>query len=194
MSSNKNETQKIISNNPLFCSLIGVGAALLVADTLKNGLFLCVVTAIVAVWVFAFDAIMRDRVKAENLFWLKMLVGVIVSIPITMVLGIFLEPEKAVLFAAVGAGGGCVLASTSKCENMIGAIGKSLVFSLGYSLAVVIFAFVRELLAYGSIFGIKLFGGIEFFKTWYGAIFMFVITAAVYKAVVNKLMEGREEE
>ena len=191
---NNNELQKTISNNPLFCSLIGVGAALLIADTLKNGLLLCAVTAIVAVWVFAFDAIMHGKVKSENLFWLKMFVGVIISLPITIVLGMFLEPEKAVLFAIVGAGGGCVLASTAKCETLIGAIGKSLTFSLGYSVAVLIFAFMRELLANGSIFGLKFFGGIEFFKSWYGTILIFVATAAVYKAVVNRISEGREEE
>lgn len=194
MNSNKNEIKKTISNNPLFCSLIGIGAALLCADTLKNGLILCIVTAIVAVWVFAFDAISHDRVKNDSLFWLKMFVGVIVSLPIIMVLGIFLEPEKAVLFAIVGAGGGCVLESTAKCETLIGGIGKSLSFSLGYSVAVLIFAFARELLANGSIFGLKFFGGIEFFATWYGTILIFVVTAAVYKAVVNKITEGREEE
>ena len=63
-----------------------------------------------------------------------------------------------------------------------------------YSVSVVIFSFVRELLAKGSILGVKLFGGIEFFGTFYGAIFIFVVVAVIYKAVSSLLTKEREAE
>lgn len=194
MRRNKDELGKTIINNPLFFSLSGFGGALLCADTLKNGALLCIVTTLASVCVFAFGAIISSKMNEKNCFWAKVLLGAILAIPLVLAVGSFLEAERAMLFGVVTMGLCIVFSSNDSKTTVVDAVGSSLTFSLGYSVAVIIYAFVRELLACGSILGKHLFDGIELFKTWYGAIFLFVIVAVLYKLLVDILTKARDKE
>lgn len=194
MKQNKDELFNIESSSPLFSSLLGISGALLCADTLKNGALLCVFTTIVAMCLCAFGNIIAKKFNETLAFWSTMLLGALISLPLALTLGVFIAPEKAVLFAVVGVTVGYAVAKKEKSDVLGDELKSSLFFSLMYSVSVVIFSFLRELLADGSILGVELFDGIEFFKSFYGSIFVFVVVAVVYNAVSLLIKKGRDEE
>lgn len=194
MKQNKDELFNIKSNSPLFSTLLGISGALLCADTLACGVVLSVFVLIISVCLSAFRNVVSKKLNEVYTFWSIIMLGAVVSFPLSLAIGTMLSEEKAVLFAVVGVTVGYAAAKSEGAELLVDEIKNSLFFSLMYSVSVVIFSFVRELLAKGSILGVKLFGGIEFFGTFYGAIFIFVVVAVIYKAVSSLLTKEREAE
>lgn len=194
MKQNKDEFFNIGSNSPLFSSLIGISAALFLADTLVRGALLCAFTLVVAVCLSALASVVNKKLNEDLSFWSVVLLGVVLSLPLTLAVNTIVESEKAIFFATIGAVLGFAEAKKEKRDSLTAEIKDSLFFSLMFSVGVVSFAFFRELLAKGSILGAKLFDGIEFFGTFYGSIFIFVAVAMVYRAIEALITKGRDVE
>lgn len=194
MKQNNDELFNMNSNSPLFSSLLGISAALLCADTLVRGALLCVFALVVAVCLSAFAALVNKKLNEELSFWSVVLFGAVLSLPLTVALGTITEPEKAISFAVIGTVLGFAVAKKGRCDSLVAEIKDSLFFALTFSVGVVSFAFFRELLANGSILGAKLFDGIEFFGTFYGSLFTFIVVAVAYRTLEALLTKGREGE
>lgn len=193
MNQNNDSIFDMTSSSPLFASMLGISGALLIGDTLINGALLCAFTTIVAVCLSSVASLFSKRSGALS-FWMTIFCGAIISFPLMLALGVMITPEKAACFSVVGVTIGYAFAKKESSDKIVAEIKDSLFFALMYSVSVVIFSFVRELLANGSILGIKLFDGIEFFGTLYGSLFLFVAIAIVYRAASMLLTKGRNEE
>ncbi len=194
MKQNKDVYFDIASSSPLFDSFLGLSGALLCARTLQSGAVLCVFATILALSLSILSKLVSKKLSETLTFWITMLSGAVVSFPLTYLLGIIQNPESSVLFLAVGITVAYAVANKEPSDNVKAEIRSSLRFSLKYSVSVIPFAFVRELLANGSILGAKLFEGIAVFETFYGSILVLVLVAIVYKTVAIMLTKERRSE
>lgn len=187
-------------DNPVFRQILGICSALAVTNLMLNSLIMGVgLMFVTALSSFTISAIRQFTPKH-----IRMMVQVLIISAYVIMVDIFLQAYMPEMSKALGPYVGliitnCIIMGRAEAYAQknppIPAFLDGLAAGLGYTLVLLIISFVRELLGFGTLFGITILG--EWWTSWTlmimppGAFFILAIVIWIAKGIQEKDEEGQ---
>lgn len=187
-------------DNPVFRQILGICSALAVTNLMLNSLIMGVgLMFVTALSSFTISAIRQFTPKH-----IRMMVQVLIISAYVIMVDIFLKAYMPEMSKALGPYVGliitnCIIMGRAEAYAQknppIPAFLDGLAAGLGYTLVLLIISFVRELLGFGTLFGITILG--EWWTSWTlmimppGAFFVLAIVIWIAKGIQEKDEEGQ---
>lgn len=150
-------------NNPIARQILGICSALAVTNLMKNSL----VMGLGLIFVTAFSELTVSLIRQWTPKHIRMMVQVLIISAYVILVDIFLKAYFPEISTALGPYVGLIITNCiimGRCEAFAQANPPHVAFidgiamGTGYTLVLLTIAFVRELLGFGSLFGIQLLG------------------------------------
>jgi len=153
----------IYKDNPVFRQILGICSSLAVTNLLVNSF----VMGVGLMFVTAFSSYTVSLIRAYTPKHIRMMVQTLIISAYVIILDIFLKAYFPSLSKALGPYVGLIItnciimgraeAFAQKNKPLI-SFFDGLIMGLGYTIVLMAVAFVRELLGFGSLFGIQVLG------------------------------------
>ena len=153
----------IYKDNPVFRQILGICSSLAVTNLLVNSF----VMGVGLMFVTAFSSYTVSLIRAYTPKHIRMMVQTLIISAYVIILDIFLKAYFPALSKALGPYVGLIItnciimgraeAFAQKNKPLI-SFFDGLIMGLGYTIVLMSVAFVRELLGFGSLFGIQILG------------------------------------
>jgi Na+-transporting NADH:ubiquinone oxidoreductase subunit D len=185
-------------NNPIARQILGICSALAVTNLMKNSL----VMGLGLVFVTAFSELTVSLIRQWTPKHIRMMVQVLIISAYVILVDIFLKAYFPDISTALGPYVGLIITNCiimGRCEAFAQANPPHIAFidgiamGTGYTLVLLTIAFVRELLGFGTLFGIQILG--DSWVSWSimimppGAFFMLGILIWILHTVKKKDQE-----
>ena len=186
-------------DNPVFRQILGICSALAVTNLMINSL----VMGLGLIFVTAFSELTVSLIRQYTPKHIRMMVQTLIISAYVIIVDIFLKAYFPSISEALGPYVGLIITNCiimGRCESYAQnnppyyAFMDGIASGSGYAIVLLIIAFVRELLGFGSLFGINILG--EAWTSWTlmimppGAFFMLAIIIWISKNMMN---EDKEE-
>jgi len=186
-------------DNPVFRQILGICSALAVTNLMINSL----VMGLGLIFVTAFSELTVSIIRQYTPKHIRMMVQTLIISAYVIIVDIFLKAYFPNISEALGPYVGLIITNCiimGRCESYAQnnppyyAFMDGIASGSGYAIVLLIIAFVRELLGFGSLFGINILG--EAWTSWTlmimppGAFFMLAIIIWISKNMMN---EDKEE-
>ncbi|MDN5351681.1 MAG: Na+-transporting NADH:ubiquinone oxidoreductase subunit [Clostridiales bacterium] len=153
----------IYKDNPVFRQILGICSSLAVTNLLANSL----VMGVGLMFVTAFSSFTVSLLRTMTPKHIRMMVQTLIISAYVIMLDIFLKAYMPSMSKALGPYVGLIItnciimgraeAFAQKNKPLI-SFFDGLIMGLGYTLVLLVIAFFRELLGFGSLFGIQVLG------------------------------------
>lgn len=188
-------------DNPVFRQILGICSALAVTNLMLNSLIM----GIGLMFVTALSSFTISIIRAFTPKHIRMMVQVLIISVYVIIVDIFLKAYMPDMSKALGPYVGliitnCIIMGRAEAYAQknppIPAFLDGLAAGFGYTLVLLIISFVRELLGFGTLFGIQILG--EWWTSWTlmimppGAFFILAIVIWIAKSIQDKDSEEGE--
>lgn len=182
-------------DNPVFRQILGICSALAVTNLMLNSLIM----GVGLMFVTAFSSLTISAIRSFTPKHIRMMVQVLIISAYVIIVDIFLKAYMPEMSKALGPYVGLIItnciimgrAETYAQKNPpIPAFLDGLAAGLGYALVLLVISFVRELLGFGTLFGITILG--EWWTSWTlmimppGAFFVLAVVIWIAKGIQEK--------
>lgn len=186
-------------DNPVFRQILGICSALAVTNLMSNSLIM----GIGLMFVTAFSSLTISAIRQFTPKHIRMMVQVLVISAYVIMVDIFLKAYMPEMSKALGPYVGLIItnciimgrAETYAQKNPpIPAFLDGLAAGVGYALVLLVISFVRELLGFGTLFGVTILG--DWWTSWTlmimppGAFFVLAIVIWIAKGIQERDREG----
>jgi len=158
---NKILTKPIFDNNPIALQVLGICSALAVTSSMKNALVMTLAVVFVTAFSNLFISIIRNHIPSSVRIIVQMAIIASLVIVVDQVLKAFsyaLSQELAVFVGLIITN--CIVMGRAEAFAMKEKPGVSFLDGigngLGYGFILMTVAFIRELLGFGTVFGIEI--------------------------------------
>ncbi|SRR5699024_9006467 len=189
----------IWEDNPIFRQVIGICSALAVTNLMKNSLIM----GLGLMFVTAFSELTVSLIRKFTPKHIRMMVQVLIISVYVIILDIFLKAYYPEMSKALGPYIGLIITNCiimGRCEAYaqnnppLPSFIDGLASGAGYTIILLLVAFVRELLGFGTIFGYQIFG--SWWTNWTIMIMapgaFFVLAVVIW--IARSLSPEEEEE
>lgn len=181
-------------DNPVFRQILGICSALAVTNLMVNSF----VMGLGLIFVTAFSELTVSLIRQFTPKHIRMMVQTLIISAYVIIVDIFLKAYLPSISEALGPYVGLIITNCiimGRCESYAQnnppfyAFMDGIASGSGYAIVLLIIAFVRELLGFGSLFGINLLG--EGWTSWTlmimppGAFFMLAIIIWISKNMID---------
>jgi Na+-transporting NADH:ubiquinone oxidoreductase subunit D len=181
-------------DNPVFRQILGICSALAVTNLMVNSL----VMGLGLIFVTAFSELTVSLIRQFTPKHIRMMVQTLIISAYVIIVDIFLKAYFPSISEALGPYVGLIITNCiimGRCESYAQnnppfyAFMDGIASGAGYAIVLLIIAFVRELLGFGSLFGINILG--EGWTSWTlmimppGAFFMLAIIIWISKNMID---------
>ncbi|MDO5725709.1 MAG: NADH:ubiquinone reductase (Na(+)-transporting) subunit D [Tissierellia bacterium] len=151
----------ILADNPVTVQVIGICSTLAVTNRMLNSLIMGVALA----FVTAFSSMTVSLIKEKTPKHIRMMVQVLIIAAYVILVDIFLKAYMPEMSKALGPYVGliitnCIIMGRAEAFAIsnppVASFFDGLAAGAGYSLVLMIVSFVREILGFGSVFGIQI--------------------------------------
>lgn len=185
----------LVKDNPIVRQILGICSALAVTNLMLNSL----VMGLGLMFVTAFSELTVSIIRKFTPKHIRMMVQTLIISAYVIIVDIFLKAFYPSLSEALGPYVGLIITNCiimGRCESFaqknppLYSFIDGLASGGGYAIILLIIAFVRELLGFGSVFGIKILG--EGWVSWTlmimppGAFFMLAIVIWISKNILKE--------
>jgi Na+-transporting NADH:ubiquinone oxidoreductase subunit D len=192
----------LFEDNPVFRQILGICSALAVTNLMMNSL----VMGLGLMFVTGFSELTVSLIRNFTPKHIRMMVQTLIISFYVIIIDIFLKAYYPEMSKALGPYIGLIITNCiimGRCESYAQnnpphyAFIDGIASGMGYGMVLLLIAFVRELLGFGSIFGIQVLG--ENWVTWTllimppGAFFMLGIVIWISRNVFNSKEEEGEK-
>lgn len=182
-------------DNPVFKQILGICSALAVTNLMLNSLIM----GIGLMFVTGFSSLTISIIRTFTPKHIRMMVQVLIISVYVIIVDIFLKAYMPEMSKALGPYVGliitnCIIMGRAEAYAQknppIPAFLDGIAAGLGYTLVLLVISFVRELLGFGTLFGIPVLG--EWWTSWTlmimppGAFFILAIVIWVAKSIQDK--------
>lgn len=189
----------IWKDNPIFKQILGICSALAVTNLMLNSL----VMGLGLIFVTAFSELTVSIIRKFTPKHIRMMVQTLIISAYVIIVDIFLKAYYPSMSEALGPYIGLIITNCiimGRCESFaqnnppISAFFDGIASGTGYAIVLLIISFVRELLGFGTVFGINILG--DSWVSWSlmimppGAFFMLALLIWASKA----LFPDKEDE
>lgn len=186
-------------DNPVFRQILGICSALAVTNLMMNSLIM----GIGLMFVTAFSSLTISAIRQFTPKHIRMMVQVLIISAYVIMVDIFLKAYMPEMSKALGPYVGliitnCIIMGRAEAYAQknppIPAFLDGLAAGLGYALVLLVISFVRELLGFGTLFGITVLG--EWWTSWTlmimppGAFFVLAVVIWIAKGIQERDKEG----
>lgn len=153
----------IIHDNPIFRQILGICSALAVTNLMMNSL----VMGLGVIFVTAFSSLTVSFLRKSTPKHIRMMVQTLIISAYVIIVDIVLQAYFPAMSEALGPYVGLIITNCivmGRCESFAQNNTPFLSFidgaasGMGYTLVLLIIAFFREILGFGSVFGITIMG------------------------------------
>ena len=182
-------------DNPVFRQILGICSALAVTNLMLNSLIM----GVGLMFVTAFSSLTISAIRQFTPKHIRMMVQVLIISAYVIMVDIFLKAYMPEMSKALGPYVGliitnCIIMGRAEAYAQknppIPAFLDGLAAGLGYALVLLVISFVRELLGFGTLFGITILG--EWWTSWTlmimppGAFFVLAVVIWVAKGIQER--------
>ena len=182
-------------DNPVFRQILGICSALAVTNQMTNSLIM----GIGLMFVTAFSSLTISAIRQFTPKHIRMMVQVLIISAYVIIVDIFLKAYMPDMSKALGPYVGliitnCIIMGRAEAYAQknppLPAFLDGLAAGLGYTLVLLVISFVRELLGFGTIFGITILG--EWWTSWTlmimppGAFFVLAVVIWIAKGIQER--------
>jgi len=159
----------IWDDNPVFRQVIGICSSLAVTNLLMSSLIM----GLALTFVTAFSELTISLIRKFTPKHIRMVIQVLIISAFVIIVDIFLKAYYPEMSKALGPYVGLIITNCiimGRCEAYaqsnppISSFLDGIASGLGYTMVLLMVAFVRELMGFGSIFGIKILG--DWWTNW----------------------------
>lgn len=189
----------IVKDNPVFRQILGICSALAVTNLMLNSL----VMGIGLIFVASFSSLTVSLLRNHTPSHIRMMVQVLIISSYVIIVDIVLKGFFPSLSEALGPYVGLIITNCiimGRCEAFAQKNPPFLSFldgistGMGYAIVLLIIAFFRELLGFGTVFGITVFG--DWWTNW---IFMVMPPGGFFMLgiliwIANKYIPQKEKQ
>lgn len=191
--------EMVWDDNPVFRQILGICSALAVTNLMLNSLIM----GIGLMFVTAFSSLTISAIRQFTPKHIRMMVQVLIISAYVIMVDIFLKAYMPEMSKALGPYVGliitnCIIMGRAEAYAQknppLPAFLDGLAAGLGYALVLLVISFVRELLGFGTLFGITVLG--EWWTSWTlmimppGAFFILAVVIWVAKGIQERDKEG----
>lgn len=188
----------IWEDNPVFRQVIGICSALAVTNLMLNSLIM----GIGLIFVTAFSSLTVSLLREYTPNHIRMMVQVLIISAYVIIVDIFLKAYMPEMSKALGPYVGLIITNCIIMGRAEAYAGQNPPFAsfmdgiasgIGYTLILLVVAFVRELLGFGTLFGIQILG--DWWTPWTvmvmppGAFFILAIVLWITRGIQDKEKE-----
>lgn len=196
-------TLGIWGDNPIFRQILGICSALAVTNLMLNSL----VMGLGLIFVISFSELTVSIIRKFTPKHIRMMVQVLIISSYVIIVDIFLKAYYPSISEALGPYVGLIITNCiimGRCESYaqnnppLFAFLDGIASGLGYAIILLLIAFFRELLGFGSIFGIQVMG--EWWTNWTvmvmapGAFFMLGIVIWIARSLSKEEDSEKKSE
>jgi Na+-transporting NADH:ubiquinone oxidoreductase subunit D len=152
----------VIDNNPIALQVLGVCSALAVTSSMANAMVMTIAVMVVTAFSNLFISIIRNQIPSSVRIIVQMAIIASLVIVVDQVLKAFsyaLSQELSVFIGLIITN--CIVMGRAEAFAMKEKPGISFIDGLGnglgYGAVLMVVAFIRELLAFGEVFGFEVF-------------------------------------
>ena len=182
-------------DNPVFRQVIGICSALAVTNLMMNSLIM----GIGLIFVTGLSSLTVSILRKYTPNHIRMMVQVLIIASYVIIVDIFLKAYMPEMSKALGPYVGliitnCIIMGRAEAYAQqnppIPAMLDGIASGVGYTLMLLVVAFVRELLGFGTLFGIQIFG--DWWTQWTvmimppGAFFVLAIVLWITRGIQDK--------
>lgn len=190
----------LIEDNPIIFQVIGICSTLAVTNLMMNSLIMGVALALVTGFSSLTISALRDKTPGH----IRMMVQVLIISFYVILVDIFLKAYMPDMSKALGPYVGliitnCIIMGRAEAfaiaNKPLPSFVDGVASGLGYTMVLLVISFIREILGFGSVFGIQILP--ESFTTWTlmimppGAFFILAVIMWWANAKVNKTEEAK---
>lgn len=189
-------------DNPVFRQIIGICSALAVTNLMLNSLIM----GLGLIFVTAFSELTISIIRTFTPKHIRMMVQVLIISVFVIIVDIFLKAYYPEMSKALGPYVGLIITNCiimGRCEAYaqknppLSSFIDGIASGAGYTLVLLTIAFVRELLGFGTIFGIKVLG--DWWTNWTimimppGAFFVLAVVIWIARSISSEEKEKEGE-
>lgn len=189
-------------DNPVFRQIIGICSALAVTNLMLNSLIM----GLGLIFVTALSEFTVSLIRTFTPKHIRMMVQVLIISVYVIIVDIFLKAYYPEMSKALGPYVGLIITNCiimGRCEAYaqknppLSSFLDGVASGLGYTLVLMAIAFVRELLGFGTIFGIKVLG--DWWTNWTvmimppGAFFVLAVVIWIARSISSEDKEKEKE-
>lgn len=193
----------IWEDNPVLVQIIGICSALAVTNLMLNSLIM----GVGLIFVTALSSFTVSLIRSFTPKHIRMMVQVLIIAAYVIIVDIFLKAYMPEMSKALGPYVGliitnCIIMGRAEAYAQnnppIPSFLDGVASGLGYTLVLLVIAFIRELMGFGTIFGIQVLG--EWWTPWTimimppAAFFILAVIIWVAKGVQEKEKNGEKEK
>ena len=182
-------------DNPVFRQILGICSALAVTNLMLNSLIM----GIGLIFVTSLSSLTISIIRVFTPKHIRMMVQVLIISAYVIIVDIFLKAYMPEMSKALGPYVGLIITNCiimgraevyAQKNPPLPAFLDGLAAGIGYTLVLLIISFIRELLGFGTLFGIQILG--EWWTAWTlmimppGAFFILAIVIWVAKSMQDK--------
>lgn len=190
-------------DNPVLVQIIGICSALAVTNLMLNSLIM----GVGLIFVTALSSFTVSLIRSFTPKHIRMMVQVLIIAAYVIIVDIFLKAYMPEMSKALGPYVGliitnCIIMGRAEAYAQnnppIPSFLDGVASGLGYTLVLLVIAFVRELLGFGTIFGIQVLG--EWWTPWTimimppAAFFILAVIIWIAKGIQEKEKNGEKEK
>lgn len=190
----------LIEDNPIIFQVIGICSTLAVTNLMMNSLIMGLALALVTGFSSLTISALRDKTPGH----IRMMVQVLIISFYVILVDIFLKAYMPDMSKALGPYVGliitnCIIMGRAEAfaiaNKPLPSFIDGIASGLGYTIVLLVISFIREILGFGSVFGIQILP--ESFTTWTlmimppGAFFILALIMWWANAKVNKTEEAK---
>ncbi|WIV12605.1 NADH:ubiquinone reductase (Na(+)-transporting) subunit D [Proteiniborus sp. MB09-C3] len=189
-------------DNPVFRQIIGICSALAVTNLMLNSLIM----GLGLIFVTAFSELTISIIRTITPKHIRMMVQVLIISVFVIIVDIFLKAYYPEMSKALGPYVGLIITNCiimGRCEAYaqknppLSSFLDGIASGAGYTLVLLTIAFVRELLGFGTIFGVKVLG--DWWTNWTimimppGAFFVLAVVIWIARSISSEDKEKEKE-
>ncbi len=190
-------------DNPVLVQIIGICSALAVTNLMLNSLIM----GVGLIFVTALSSFTVSLIRSFTPKHIRMMVQVLIIAAYVIIVDIFLKAYMPEMSKALGPYVGliitnCIIMGRAEAYAQnnppIPSFLDGVASGLGYTLVLLVIAFVRELMGFGTIFGIQVLG--EWWTPWTimimppAAFFILAVIIWIAKGIQEKEKDGEKEK
>lgn len=188
-------------DNPVLVQIIGICSALAVTNLMLNSLIM----GVGLMFVTALSSFTVSLIRSFTPKHIRMMVQVLIIAAYVIIVDIFLQAYMPEMSKALGPYVGliitnCIIMGRAEAYAQknppVASFLDGLASGLGYTLVLLVIAFIRELMGFGSIFGIQVLG--EWWTSWTimimppAAFFILAVVIWITKSIQDKEKDGEK--
>lgn len=189
-------------DNPVFRQIIGICSALAVTNLMLNSLIM----GLGLIFVTAFSELTISIIRTFTPKHIRMMVQVLIISVFVIIVDIFLKAYYPEMSKALGPYVGLIITNCiimGRCEAYaqknppLSSFLDGIASGTGYTLVLLTIAFARELLGFGTIFGVKVLG--DWWTNWTimimppGAFFVLAVVIWIARSISSENKEKEKE-